>query len=423
MPWKNQTWVDDDGSLTVGTPYTAARMNNIEEGVSDALAARVLHDASSHPTAGTGNLEWTHTPVAPLIRGVLVQVVQNVRASSAIQTTKVSYGGVEMTKVREFAEANRMVTVVYFLGDGIPQGAQTVKVTVSGSAKKQAMCYSQTAPGKLRTISQTGVGKAKEQGAGVTSIQEQCQVYGVVSVQANPTVKAGDPTEELLEENLNTAEAVEYVNFAKWKTGQSGSTSESNINWTTSTEAEYGAMTTTVGLVRDFGVLSAVPTRAGIGDRFSYLADSTKGIIWEFVYQGQGITLPWLKVGGQPLMVETPAGEATTSASYVNLTTKGPELTFPLKGDYRATLGAALWNNTANCHARMGLSINGAEPTFELDNNQPTSGAFSAMYNYRTTTLENMVAGQTALCKYRQISGGEASFVNRSLQLDPIRVG
>lgn len=37
MPWEEETWVDDDGSLTVGTPFNAERMNNIEDGIGEAL--------------------------------------------------------------------------------------------------------------------------------------------------------------------------------------------------------------------------------------------------------------------------------------------------------------------------------------------------------------------------------------------------
>jgi hypothetical protein len=50
MAWSNLTWVDDDGSLGVGTAYTAARMNNIElgikEGLEDAAAADSHADAA-----------------------------------------------------------------------------------------------------------------------------------------------------------------------------------------------------------------------------------------------------------------------------------------------------------------------------------------------------------------------------------------
>jgi hypothetical protein len=38
MAWGKQTWVDDDGSLTVGTAFSAARMNNIETGIEELIA-------------------------------------------------------------------------------------------------------------------------------------------------------------------------------------------------------------------------------------------------------------------------------------------------------------------------------------------------------------------------------------------------
>lgn len=403
-----------------GTGATGATGEKGETGEKGKV--EVLHDTSSHPTAGTGNLEWTHTPIATLIRGVLVQVVQNVRASSAIQTTKVSYGGVEMTKVREFAEANRMVTVVYFLGDGIPQGAQTVKVTVSGAAKKQAMCHSQTAPGKLRTISQTAVGKAKAPGAGVTSIQEQCQVYGVLSVQANPTLTVGDPTEELLEENLNTAEAVEYVNFAKWKTGQSGATAESNINWTTATEAEYGAMVTTVGLVRDFGLVTALPPRAGEGDMCTFQASVGNGVAWEFVYQGQGITLPWLNRGSPGLLEEAEALVETGSTTFVGLT-GGPEVTVPLKGDYYVCLGARAYNNVAASNQLMSYKIGASAATNadSVDLAAPTALTVP-LSAYRKKKKLELAKGAVLLAQYLT-SGGTMKVDQRSIEIIPIRVG
>lgn len=37
MAWEKETWIDDDGSLTVGTEFDAAHMNNIETGVEEAL--------------------------------------------------------------------------------------------------------------------------------------------------------------------------------------------------------------------------------------------------------------------------------------------------------------------------------------------------------------------------------------------------
>lgn len=38
MAWKRATWVDDDGSLTLGTLFSAANMNNIEVGIEGLVA-------------------------------------------------------------------------------------------------------------------------------------------------------------------------------------------------------------------------------------------------------------------------------------------------------------------------------------------------------------------------------------------------
>lgn len=57
MPWKHNVWIDDDGSLTVGTPYDAEHMNNIELGIAEdhdqALAASGMA-GSALVTAASG---------------------------------------------------------------------------------------------------------------------------------------------------------------------------------------------------------------------------------------------------------------------------------------------------------------------------------------------------------------------------------
>ena len=39
MAYDKQVWIDDDGTLTVGTLVTAERMNHIEQGIEDAGSA------------------------------------------------------------------------------------------------------------------------------------------------------------------------------------------------------------------------------------------------------------------------------------------------------------------------------------------------------------------------------------------------
>jgi hypothetical protein len=103
-------------------------------------------DAFSQPTAGTGNLSWTHTPVGTP-KGVYCLIVKN---NAADQVSSVTYGGEAMTETADSPLSgtgggeNGSINS-FFLGSSIPTGAQTVAVTVSGAADGQAGCWSITA--------------------------------------------------------------------------------------------------------------------------------------------------------------------------------------------------------------------------------------------------------------------------------------
>lgn len=103
----------------------------------------VAFDAFSNVAAGTGNLSWTHTPVGTP-RAVKVDIIENGGTNGV---TSVTYGGVPLQLVAENAktsgEAGTVVT--YFLGSGIPTGAQTVSVTVSDAVSKRACATTLTA--------------------------------------------------------------------------------------------------------------------------------------------------------------------------------------------------------------------------------------------------------------------------------------
>lgn len=54
-----QTWVDDDGSGTVGTVLSAARLNNLEAGVRDAAQdSKQRGTLASRPAASAANKNW-----------------------------------------------------------------------------------------------------------------------------------------------------------------------------------------------------------------------------------------------------------------------------------------------------------------------------------------------------------------------------
>lgn len=108
-------------------------------------------DASTQSAAGTGTLSFTHTPVGTP-RGVLVLIAQS--PTNTDQVSGVTYGGVAMTEValsplQQTAGAEHAIAYGYFLGSGIPTGAQTVVVSVTGAESKRAVCYTVTATGDV----------------------------------------------------------------------------------------------------------------------------------------------------------------------------------------------------------------------------------------------------------------------------------
>lgn len=58
--YTKETWVNDDGSGTMGTLFTAARMNNIENGVKDAAEHNQRGTLAGRPAAGSGNKNWLY---------------------------------------------------------------------------------------------------------------------------------------------------------------------------------------------------------------------------------------------------------------------------------------------------------------------------------------------------------------------------
>jgi hypothetical protein len=103
----------------------------------------VALDATSAGAGGTGNFNWTHTPVGTP-KGVWVVIPQDTGQTDEV--TAVTYGGVAMERVIAGSPTNPIFRdgvggddggiYEYFLGSGIPTGAQTVAVTVNGAEEE-----------------------------------------------------------------------------------------------------------------------------------------------------------------------------------------------------------------------------------------------------------------------------------------------
>lgn len=92
----------------------------------------------------SGNIDTTHTPVGTP-RGVVVLITQV--DNSGDQIASVTYGGVAMSRTiaAQDASGEQGKAYAYFLGTGIPSGAQTVRVVSNNTSPKLISIVSLTA--------------------------------------------------------------------------------------------------------------------------------------------------------------------------------------------------------------------------------------------------------------------------------------
>ena len=155
----------------------------------------VAFDAVAIPAAAlyTATFSWTHTPVGTP-RGVAVVVVQE---GSTDQVSGVTYGGLAMTRVRTdvrtATEAGRVY--IYFLGSGLPAGAQTVEVTLTGTADTNGVSLTVTAADNTAVDTSNGVdaGIIANPSLSITPTVAAMIFYGIFSGLAAPvtTVETG----------------------------------------------------------------------------------------------------------------------------------------------------------------------------------------------------------------------------------------
>lgn len=151
------------------------------------------------------------------------------------------------------------------------------------------------------------------------------------------------------------------------------------------------------------------------GDTIRYAASAS--IEWRFCYDAASSY--WKFVGGGPLISETDTFEATSSATYVNLATVGPSVSVPFLGDYIVTFGAETFAG-ANAAAWMSVDVGAGAADGDGAVLQQSSAVTSVASVARART-KTVAAGTSIVCKYRS-SSGSASFLNRFLNVLPLRV-
>ena len=93
----------------------------------------IAFDAIASKASTNDSTTWTHTP-AGTPAGILVFIHQ--RADQTDVVTAVTYGGIPLARVTRVGNAGAYAAsseYAYFLGSGVPAGAQTVSVTHSSA--------------------------------------------------------------------------------------------------------------------------------------------------------------------------------------------------------------------------------------------------------------------------------------------------
>lgn len=173
---------------------------------------------------------------------------------------------------------------------------------------------------------------------------------------------------------------------------------------------------------KDFGLVAVLPTEALVGDLCTFKAEAGNAL-WQFVYDGEG-EFPWKKVGGPALFATTDADETRKLNSYADLTTKGPSLTAPLKGDYRVAIGAQGYSPLAALvQSIMSYEVGATAPKDADGARFDTTAANMSETGTMQRTKAGVAAGTVITAKYKSFSANEARWLSRWMEIDPVRVG
>jgi hypothetical protein len=173
----------------------------------------------------------------------------------------------------------------------------------------------------------------------------------------------------------------------------------------------------------DWGLVSVLPASPAKGDRCTFIADNSNGILWALIYDGEG-TYPWKKIGGDALRrVSSIERELTNQTAYTSLPTDPLKITAPLKGDYVVGIEARLRSQAATRFGYLSYAI-GATAASDAWAIQLYAGNTDLSADLAKTTLQAAVAGG-AVIEEKARTGGNFLFqwLNRRLWADPVRVG
>lgn len=181
------------------------------------------------------------------------------------------------------------------------------------------------------------------------------------------------------------------------------------------------------GMRGQLDVVTALPSSPSDGQEclFQSAAMATAGVMWHLRYRsGASGSYKWEFVGGPPISSEVTTNEATSSSTFVALATAGPSVALPLAGDYVVRVGAHMVNSTSTSTAILMSYDIGATTAVDADGANLNSPAVASMQaTLSRSRLKTGLSAVTLTAKYRSSAASAVSFMNRWMEVIPVRVG
>lgn len=394
-----------------------------ETGTKGEVGGAIETDSVASSAAGTGTLEWEHAfSESSKVQGVLVLIVANGSAADEVNAVTMSGVALEELSGSPFGHTagglQKGTIYAYFLPEWlIPEvSGGFMKMTVTGATTKRAVSIAVKADAPLRVE-----GTATLDSAGTTEPKvdvpegrraEKITYAALHSGDDSPTTIAGAGSTKVVEHDFGTQSAA-------WFTQSAHFGGNSNRISATQLFDEAGMFGVTIARVKDFGIVTALPTRVGRGDRCTFVADSANGVLWELEYDGEGAK-PWKKIGGPPLTSGPLSAESKTNTEISG--TGAPSIVAPLTMDFGGTFGAKWMQQRSIASGTMllRLVVNGV---VKLETAAIANSQFGTIPSLASIVgPQSVTKGQTINMGY-STTAGEASFVQMTLVVDPIRVG
>lgn len=152
----------------------------------------IAFDAVTEMTAGTGTLSVSHNPVGTP-KAAKIYIVED--AVTATQVSAVTYGGVALVQEAESPRVSNStedgIVSSWLLTSGIPTGAQTAQVTVSGSATKWAAVLTATgATAATQSVGQIGFDETATGNDSLVTVPNASGISALYSIVAWHAVNA-----------------------------------------------------------------------------------------------------------------------------------------------------------------------------------------------------------------------------------------